>query len=111
MRILTSKQFELEPVGTVYCLWTPAIFTDNVHIKGSKRGSEQSWWDLSLLPWGKDEDEKYNLNTEIETEEFCTDNATYNYNDKQLWCVFNQEEVKGMIKRLQNALIGIVDED
>lgn len=109
MRILTSKQFEQEPMGTVYCHWIPSMYSGEVHIKGSKRGSEQSWWDLSLLPWGKDENENYDLNTEIETEVFCTDNATYNYDDKQLWCVFNQDEVRAMIERLQNSLKGIVD--
>lgn len=111
MRILTSEQFEKEPVGTVYCHWIPSMYTGEVQIKGSRRGSEQSWWDLSLLPWIKDENERFEQNKEIETEDLCTDNATYNYDKKQLWCVFNKEEVVGIISRLQKALIGIVDQE
>lgn len=107
MRILTSKQFESEPIGTVYCQWIPEMYIGEVCIKGSKRGTESSWWNLSLLP-NPISNNTYHTN-EIDTEEFCTDEATYNYDEKQLWCVFNKEEIKGMIQRLQNALEGIVD--
>lgn len=87
------------------------MYVESVSIKCTKRGTDQSWWDLSLLPWGKEEDEQYDLNTDIETEEHCTDEATYNYSDDQLWCVFDKTEVSGMISRLNNALKGIVDQE
>lgn len=110
MRILTSEQFENEPIGTVYCLWEPNAYINNACIKGTEI-AEHSWWDLSLLPWGKDEYEPYEINTDIETEGFCTDDAIYNHRPGQLWCVFNKAEVNEMINRLQDALKGIVDQE
>lgn len=115
MRVLTSKQFEKEPVGTVYCKWIPSDFGGTVSIKGSERGcAGNSWCDLSMLPWARNDGDfdfldEQDYGIELETDVFCTDDATYNYPDEQLWCVFSPDEVRGMIERLQNALIGIVD--
>jgi len=111
MKILTTEQFEKEPVGTVYCLCTMNDYFNNnigsysggIQIKGTKRGGT-SWYDLSVLPCRKDEKEICKLNTEIQTEYDSMSDATYNYDDEQLWCVFNKDEIKDMIERLQDAL-------
>lgn len=116
MRILTSEQFEKEPYGTVYILYKPHSFIGQPEIKSEPRGEKfgSSWWMTSLLPWVKGDsdsevDKEFdewnkNLSYEIETEGFCTDDATYNHNDDILYAVFSKEEVKGMINRLIESL-------
>ncbi len=116
MRILTAKQFTKEPYGTVYIQYQPQIFIGQLEIKSEPRGDKfgQSWWATSILPWVKggsdieveEEFNKWDKNHsyELETEDFCTDDATYNHNDDILYAVFSKEEVKGMINRLIKSL-------
>lgn len=106
MRILTALEFNKEPYGTVYIKYIPQMFIEQPKIKSEPRG-KTSWWATSILPWADDEEfreQKKYKNYELETEEFCTDDATYNHNDNILYVVFNKEEVKGMINRLIESL-------
>lgn len=106
MRILNAQQFLKEPYGTVYIQFIPTMYIEQPKIKSEPRGIN-SWWATSILPWADDEEfkeEKKYENYELETEGFCTDDATYNHDDSILYAVFNREEVKGMINRLIESL-------
>lgn len=113
MKILTAEQFLKEPYGTVYIHYKPCVFIGEPKIKSEPRG-DKSWWTISVLPWvTADSDSEVNdeLNKgleysyyEIETEEFCTDDAIYNYDKDMLYAVFNKDEVKRMIDRLIESL-------
>ena len=116
MRILTAQEFCKEPYGTVYVQYKPHIFIGQPEIKSEPRGEKfgKSWWATDILPWAKgdsdseaekefdkwDKDHRY----EIETEGFCTDDATYNHDEDIMYAVFNKDEVKGMINRLIESL-------
>lgn len=107
MRILTAEEFNKEPYGIVYIRFVPLMFIGEPKIKSEPRGGT-SWWATDILPWVTDDEEfneweKYK-GYELETEGFCTDDATYNYDSKDLYVVFNKDEVKGMINRLIESL-------
>lgn len=116
MRILTAQEFIKEPYGTVYIQFVPRMFVGEPKIKSEPRGQEfgESWWATDILPWAKGDsdteaDEEFaewdrNHNYELETEGFCTDDATYNHDDDLLYAVFNKDEVKDMINRLIESL-------
>jgi len=116
MRILTAEEFTKEPYGTVYILFTPETFIGQPKIKSEPRGEKfgKSWWATDVLPWAKgdsdvevfDEFSKWDKNHsyELETEGFCTDDATYNHDGHILYAVFSKEEVKDMIDRLVRSL-------
>jgi len=110
MRILTAQEFIKEPYGTVYIHYKPEMFIGNLKIKSEPRGEKfgDSWWATDVLPWVTSDEEfkeqkKFNK-YELETEGFCTDDATYNHDDDLLYAVFNKEEVKGMTDRLIESL-------
>lgn len=107
MKILTAREFEKEPFNTLYIKFIPSMFIDQPAIKSEQRGSN-SWWALDLLPWVIDDDEfkiwKENNKYELKTEDFCTDDAIYNYGNDTMYVVFDKEEVKGIINRLLTLL-------
>lgn len=116
MRILTAQEFIKEPYGTVYVHYKPQMFLGEPKIKSKPRGDKfgKSWWATNILPWVKGDsdieaDEQFNEwdknhSYELETEGFCTDDATYNHDDDMLYAVFSKEEVKDMINRLIESL-------
>lgn len=106
MRILNKEQFKQEPYGTVYCLWIPDMFTDNLSIKRSARGEEfgESWWALDVIPWSDEDSREKDGGHFVRTEAFCTDDAIYNHDDEVRFAVFDKKEVVGMIDRLTRAL-------
>lgn len=109
MRILTANEFVKEPYGTVYIQYIPKMYMGNLHIKSEPRGtSGKSWWALDALPWVID-DEEFNKQAldnkyDMKTEDFCTDDAIYNYDDSYMYVVFNKYEVKNMINRLKKTI-------
>ena len=107
MRILTAEEFNKEPYGIVYIHFTPEMYVGEPKIKSEPRG-ESSWWATDVLPWVKDDEEfdewKKFKEYELETEGFCTDDATYNHDDNCLYVVFSKQEVKGIINRLIDSL-------
>lgn len=106
MKVLTKEQFDKVPIGTIYCTCVNSAFTGNLSIKSEDRGPK-SWWALDIMPWLETEMDfigDYKNGEEIKTEEFCTDDATYNYGDETMFAVFSKQEVADMIKRMQTAI-------
>lgn len=118
MKILTAEQFIKEPYGTVY---TTFILNDfgGLCVKDSARGEPfgRSWMVTDVLPWLKNDEDYFGyvlvdgkwqeyikINSKIETETVCTDDATYNYDDDVLFAVFDKDEIEDMIKVLKEAL-------
>jgi hypothetical protein len=110
MRIVKAKDFIKEPYGTVYIKFVPEMYVEQPKIKTEPRGElyGNSWWATDILPWVKDDEEfsewKKFSGYELETEGFCTDDATYNHSDEIMYAVFSKDEVKGIIDRLVESL-------
>lgn len=116
MRLLNAEEFKKEPYGTVYCMYKPQIFVNQLKIKSDPRGEEfgNSWYAIDLIPWAisstsqesfkellkGEKDSAY----EIETEVFCTDDSTYDHHEHMKFATFNKKEVISMIKVLIESL-------
>jgi len=86
-----------------------------IAVKSEQRGEgTNSWWATYIEPsfvndddqagWKSNGEIVVDLNKEIETEPLCTDEASYNYHQDELFVVFNDNEVEKMIKILEKSL-------
>lgn len=107
MRIPTPEQFLEEPYGITYIQFVPEMYIGDLAIKSEDRGIN-SWYATDIVPWVIDNEEFKNWRNdksyELKTESFTTDDAVYNYDDNVLYVVFNKQEVRNMINRLQKSL-------
>jgi len=103
MRILNIEQFTKEPNGTMYCRWEPSVFIDQPMIKEGMFDNGTGWSEGDVLPWLKNDD--YNIEDELQTEEFSTRAGDYDYSDGEQFAVFNKSEVRDMITRLEKSLV------
>ena len=121
MRLLSAEEFKKEPYGTVYCMYKPQIFVNQLKIKSEPRDKAfgESWYAIDLIPWamGSTSEETFrellrgekDSTYEIKTETFCTDDATYNYADHMKFATFNKKEVATMINLLFESLAQLCD--
>ena len=121
MRLLNAEELKKEPYGTVYCMYEPQIFLDQLKIKSEPRIDDfgDSWYAIDLMPWaiGNTSEESFeelykgerNSNYEIKTEVFCTDDATYDHADHIKFATFNKKEVIAMINLLFESLTQLCD--
>jgi len=121
MRLLSAEEFKKEPYGTVYCMYEPQIFLNQLKIKSEPRGDNfgDSWYAVDLIPWaiGNTSEESFkelykgegDSTYEIKTEVFCTDDATYNYADHMKFATFNKKEVATMTNLLFESLTQLCD--
>ena len=121
MRLLSAEEFRKEPYGTVYCMYKPQIFLNQLKIKAEPRGDKfgNSWYAINLIPWAigntseESSKELYkgegDSTYEIKTEVFCTDDATYDHADHIKFATFNKKEVIAMINLLFESLTQLCD--
>jgi len=120
MRVITAKQLEQEPYGTVYSNFTPNVFGE-LAVKSEQRGhGTESWWAVYVTPFFENDGDMVGeidnkstlvLGKEVIMSTTCTDDASYNYDEDSLFAVFNNREVRDMISVLENALEQIGDKD
>ncbi len=123
MKIMFKKEFDRMPVGTVFAEFKPYIF-GQIMIKNSYIDDE--FWNgaTDLIPdldyiedlWlknveksdgekiGTEKENEYYIGTTEETENTCWDCSSADYNDNDLFVVFEEYEVKRMINILQETL-------
>lgn len=95
MEILTKEEIKNYPNGTIFCTYTPNIFTSNYHI--ITESSKDGWnSELSLEPSIKDG-----------CTQWCTDDTCWwEYDDNQLFVVFDTQEVQQIVNCFIWALTG-----
>ena len=123
MKIMFKKDFNKMPIGTVFAEFNPNIF-GQIMIKESYIDDE--FWNgaTDLIPdidyieqlWennvkksdckliGTEKENEYYIGTTEETENTCWDCSSADYNDDDLFVVFEKYEVERMIKMLQETL-------
>lgn len=107
MQILTKAEFLHCPNGTVFAEWVPSMMTSQIKIKTGYYESKSPdfkgpHWngELSLEPFMQKECGEISTN-------WCTfDGADADYDEDQLFAVFNKSEVMQMINCLTWALTG-----
>lgn len=109
MKILNLEDFLKEPLGTVYCNFIPCCYNGDLNIKwewlNTSKNDYKSWWELQFLPWFESEMSEEKYGEEENSMEWSLSRASdYHYDKDILFCVFNKNEIGGMIERLQEAL-------
>lgn len=118
MRIVKLPEFLTMPVGTVFCKFDPQIFS-NIRIFTGRVGLVETSRDFGYMPLFdvKASASEIYADTLLYAEEtgesfkldFSATSRDGMFEDDQLFAVFEKEDVEGMIKVLQNSLVGKIE--
>lgn len=105
MIVMNKKEFAKTPNGTVYCLYKPCVLERSLKVKTGyykdSQGMDNFDGIINLFP-SLDYDEcEQNY---FPTNNFSIDEALCDYEEDQLFAIFNKEEVRRMIDVLTYAL-------
>ena len=113
-KIVTKEQFRLLPIGTVYTLYNRECFEDQkeVYYKDDVFDHADGTLDMAfegyLTPQFKDEIMPYDIDAHIgggvETELMANDTNMIDFDEDQLFIVYNIDEIQAMIDCLKEQL-------
>lgn len=121
MKIVNKDEFRKLSKGTVYSLFSPNIINGDLHIKGQTFVDKDGLMDMAFeLPLYHDFD-CGDPNGEIYSEknlyeyDYCsvlswTDTNMIDYDDNQLFAIYNKEEVLELIQELIKAISGMTED-
>lgn len=106
MRIINLEQFLKEPLGTMYCQYTPDIIDGPFNIKWEWLSSDNasSWWELPLAAWWEDGIFTPDIGVEAQTKHAMNRQSSYMYESDSLFAVLSISEIKAMIDVLGGAI-------
>ena len=111
MRILTLEQFCQEPANTLFSLFRSdgkILEEAELSIKADRYKNEDGDFSFSsekiIAPDFVDWRAKMSTGVEYDTHTFCPDTSEYSFEAEDLFLVYNQYEILGMMRLLESCL-------